>query len=192
MKLFSVIDCNNEKIINFFTLQETAIIINRLPFFLPFFSKDIIPKLCFVIKISRVGRHIEPKFAYKYYNMFSVAIHFIANDILNDLKSQSLPWDIAVSYDASLSLGNFLPYAYESGSTININIKYGQSLQQTVSYCINNYIINNTISRISNFFTLKNGDIILFPITCIKQEIKENDIIKISINDISILRLKIK
>ncbi len=192
MKLFSIIDYDKDKKINFFTIQETAIISSKLPFFLPYFSKYIIPRLCFVIKISKVGRHISQRFAYKYYNLYSLAIHFIAQDILNNIKSQSLPWDIAVSYDASLSLGNFYPYICEENKILNINIKYNHDIQQIINYQVNNNIINTMISEISKFFTLKNGDIILFPITNINQRIMENDIINLYIDNNNVLKVKIK
>jgi 2-keto-4-pentenoate hydratase/2-oxohepta-3-ene-1,7-dioic acid hydratase in catechol pathway len=93
----------------FFMKPATALLQGRNPFFYPDFSKDIHYETELVLKISKNGRHIEKKFAYKYYEEIGIGIDFTARDLQAECKNKGLPWEIAKAFDQSAPIGSFLP-----------------------------------------------------------------------------------
>ena len=76
-----------------FIKHDTAIAQSKLPVFIPEFSKDVQHEVEVLVKINRIGKHIQSKFAHKYYNEFGLGIDFTARDLQQKLKSNGLPWD---------------------------------------------------------------------------------------------------
>ena len=75
-----------------FLKPETSIIQKRQPFFIPHFSSNIDYEVEVLIRINRIGKHIQPKFAYKYYQEISLGIDFTARTLQNKLKEKSIPY----------------------------------------------------------------------------------------------------
>lgn len=92
-----------------FLKPDTAIITGNKPFFLPEFSQNIHHELELVVKINRIGKHIEPRFAHKYYNEVTVGIDFTARDLQNELKTKGLPWKEPKHLMEVLLWANLLP-----------------------------------------------------------------------------------
>ena len=78
-----------------FLKPDTALLRNNDPFFLPDFSKEIHHEVELVIKITRLGKNIQPKFAHKYYSEIGLGIDFTARDIQFELREKGLPWEKA-------------------------------------------------------------------------------------------------
>ncbi len=95
----------------FFLKPETALIHGNKPFFYPDFSADIHHEIEIVLKINRLGKYIDEKFAHRYYNEIGVGIDFTARDIQAECKQQGLPWEIAKAFDGSAPLGGFIPFS---------------------------------------------------------------------------------
>ena len=121
----------NEKPV-IFMKPETAAIPARQPFFLPDFSKDVHHEAEIVVKINRTGKHIEERFAHKYYGEVSIGIDFTARDLQSDLKSKGLPWELAKAFDGSAPSGQFIPVSEAglSGSIPFHLLKNGTIVQQ--------------------------------------------------------------
>jgi len=92
----------------FFMKPDSALLLDNKPFFLPDFSKDLHHEIELVIKISRLGKNIEAKFAHRYYDEIGLGIDFTARDIQRHLIEKGLPWEKAKAFDSSAVLGKFL------------------------------------------------------------------------------------
>ena len=85
----------------FFLKPDTAISPKGHPFFIPYFSKNIQHEVELVVRINRLGKHIEEKFAHKYYEQIGLGIDFTARDIQQKMKEKGLPWEKAKGFDGS-------------------------------------------------------------------------------------------
>ncbi|WP_158728114.1 MULTISPECIES: fumarylacetoacetate hydrolase family protein [unclassified Flavobacterium] len=144
-----------------FLKPDSAILLKQHPFVIPEFSNDVHHEIELIVKISKVGKYIEPKFAHKYYDEISVGIDFTARDLQEKLKSKGLPWEKAKAFDGSAVLGDFLPKSQFS-SLENITfelLKNGNSVQKGDSSLML-WKIDELVSYVSQFFTLKIGDVI--------------------------------
>lgn len=144
-----------------FMKPDTALIRNGNPFFIPDFSQRIEYETEIVVKISRLGKSISEKFAHRYYDEITVGIDFTARDLQLDQKNLGLPWEISKSFDGSAPIGDFI--SKEEVDDIN-NIDFhldinGNTVQRGNSGDMI-YSIDKIISYLSNFFTLKIGDLI--------------------------------
>ncbi|MFT4752737.1 MAG: 2-keto-4-pentenoate hydratase/2-oxohepta-3-ene-1,7-dioic acid hydratase in catechol pathway [Salibacteraceae bacterium] len=144
-----------------FLKPDSAILQSDKPFFIPDFSSDVHHELEVVVKITKVGKHIQKKFAPKYYDSVSVGIDFTARDLQSILKSKGLPWEKAKAFDGSAPIGKFM----KIDESIDINnldfslTKNGETVQ------IGNtkdmmFSVDDIIEHVSKYFTLKIGDLI--------------------------------
>ncbi len=144
-----------------FLKPDTAILPKNFPFFLPEFSNDIHHEVEILVKINRVGKHIEPKFAHKYYEEIGLGIDFTARDVQADLKEKGLPWEKAKSFDGSAVIGEFLPKS-QFNSLENLTFELTNNGKSVQIGNTNQMLwkIDELISCVSQYFTLKIGDII--------------------------------
>ena len=145
----------------FFLKPETAISPKGHPFFIPDFSSNIHYEVELVIKINRLGKHIEERFAHKYYSEIGLGIDFTARDIQEEVKAKGLPWEKAKGFDGSAVISRtFIPKDELELANISFSLhKNGESVQQGNSRdMIFNF--NKIIAYISQFYTLKIGDLI--------------------------------
>jgi 2-keto-4-pentenoate hydratase/2-oxohepta-3-ene-1,7-dioic acid hydratase in catechol pathway len=144
-----------------FMKPETSLILPRQPFFYPDFSKDIHHEIEVVVRINRLGKHIEPHFAHRYYSEFALGIDFTARDLQKELKEKGLPWEKSKAFDGSACVGEWI--RIDQGIDLkNLNFyltRNGETVQTgNTSHML--FSINNLISYISTYFTLKIGDLI--------------------------------
>src|SRR6056300_857513 len=144
-----------------FIKPDTAVAQSNLPFFIPEFSNDVHYEVEVLVKINRIGKHIQAKFAHKYYDEIGLGIDFTARDVQQALKSKGLPWEKAKAFDGSAYVGNWVK---KSDLTDLNNLpfslhKNGEVVQQADTSLML-WGIDALIAHISQFFTLKIGDII--------------------------------
>lgn len=145
----------------FFMKPDTALIQSRNPFVYPSFSKDIHHEVEIVVKINKIGKHIEEKFAHTYYNEISVGVDFTARDIQQICKEKGLPWEKAKSFDGSAPVGKFIAIQnFENLNNINFSLFINGEPKQQGNTKDMVFTINQLISYVSKFVTLKIGDII--------------------------------
>ena len=176
-----------------FLKPETSIIQKKQPFFIPNFSNDVQYEVEVLIKINRLGKAISPKFSHKYYDEIGLGIDFTARDLQNKLKKDSLPWEKSKSFDGSALIGNWI----NKKNIDNLNnlefrlTKNGDIVQKgNTSEMI--WKIDELISKISKFFTLKIGDIIFTGTPSGVGRVNENDKLVGYINDKECFSIKIK
>ena len=145
----------------FFMKPETAIIVKNRPFFLPDFSKEIHYEVELLVRINKLGKSIQKKFAHTYYEEIGLGIDFTARDLQQKVRSEGLPWEITKSFDGSAVIGTFVP---KSEFTDLNNIPFHLQLNDRVVQQGNSrdmiFDIDTIIEYVSQFVTLKIGDII--------------------------------
>lgn len=145
----------------FFMKPDTALSRNKQPFYLPDFSKEIHHEVELVVKINRMGKNIEEKFAQKYYEEIGIGIDFTARDIQQEQKQKGLPWEKAKAFDGSAPLGHFVSkYTFESLSDLNFRLDINGITVQEGNAKDMIFSIDAIIAYISKFVTLKVGDLI--------------------------------
>ncbi len=144
-----------------FLKPDTAILLKKQPFFIPDFSDDIHHEVEILVKINKVGKHIDKKFAHKYYDEIGLGIDFTARDLQAKLKAKGLPWEKAKAFDGSAVIGNWLPKSkFKNVNTINFSLQKNETLVQQGNTGFMLWKIDELIEYVSKYFTLKIGDII--------------------------------
>jgi acylpyruvate hydrolase len=144
-----------------FLKPDSSIIKNNKPFFLPGFSSDIQYEVEVVIKISKLGKGIEPRFAYRYFDEVTLGIDITARDLQNQQSTAGLPWEISKCFDGAAPLGKFIHVKtikdlQDVDFRLDIN---GKTVQKSrTSDMI--FGFSEIIGYVSKFFTLKTGDLI--------------------------------
>ena len=144
-----------------FMKPDSAVLLKQHPFVIPEFSQEIHHEIELIVKISKVGKHIDTKFAHKYYDEISVGIDFTARDVQDQLKGKGLPWEKAKSFDGSAVIGEFLPKKqFNSLENITFELTNNNKTVQKGNASLMLWKIDELISFVSQYFTLKIGDIV--------------------------------
>jgi len=176
-----------------FLKPETSIIHKKQPFFIPNYSNNIQFEVEIIVQISRLGRSISPQFSHKYYNEIGLGIDFTARDIQNDLKKNGLPWEISKAFDGSALIGKWInKNEIKDLNNINFNLKKNKKIVQEGNSSKMLWNIDELISEISKYFTLKIGDIIFTGTPSGVGKVYENDILTGSLNEKESFSIKIK
>ncbi|WP_353779257.1 fumarylacetoacetate hydrolase family protein [Winogradskyella sp. 3972H.M.0a.05] len=144
-----------------FLKPDSAILLKKQPFFIPDFSDDIHHEVELLVKINKIGKHINKKFAHKYYNEIGLGIDFTARDLQSKLKEKGLPWERAKAFDGAAVVGKWIDKSkFESIDDISFSLeKNGEVVQQgQTSHML--WKVDELIEYVSKYFTLKIGDVI--------------------------------
>jgi len=145
----------------FFMKPETSLILNGKPFFHPDFSKNIHFETELVLRINRLGKNIEERFAHRYYNEIGIGIDFTARDIQDACKKKGLPWEKAKAFDGSAPLGEFIPKStFKSVDDINFSLNINGVEKQRGNTQDLLFCFDKIIAHVSKYLTLKIGDLI--------------------------------
>lgn len=158
-----IAELENEKPENpvVFLKPDTAILLKGQPFFIPEFSQDVHHEVEVLVRINRIGKHIQPKFASKYYDEISLGIDFTARDLQAQLKAKGLPWEKAKGFDGAAVVGKWIAkQELPSVDKLNFALSKNNETVQESNTALMLWKIDELIAYISQFFTLKIGDII--------------------------------
>jgi 2-keto-4-pentenoate hydratase/2-oxohepta-3-ene-1,7-dioic acid hydratase in catechol pathway len=145
----------------FFFKPDTSLITRNRPFFYPDFSNDIQYETEIVLKISRLGKNIEERFAHRYYKELTIGIDLTARDRQKECKEKGRPWEIAKGFDGSAPLGKFVKKdAYPNIYNLNFSLKQNDELVQKGNTRDLIFNFEQLIAYVSQFITLKIGDLI--------------------------------
>ncbi len=162
-----------------FMKPDTAIVLKKFPFVIPEFTNDVHHEIEIIVKISKVGKYIEPKFAHKYYDEISVGIDFTARDVQQKLKDKGLPWEISKAFDGSAVIGEFIDKnAFSSAESLKFELTNNAKTVQKGDSALMLWNIDEIISYVSQFFTLKIGDIIFTGTPEGVAAVKPNDVLE--------------
>ena len=144
-----------------FLKPDTAVLKDNKPFYIPDFSQNIHFELEVVLKISKEGKHIAEKFASKYYEEIGLGIDFTARDIQNEHKEKGLPWELAKAFDNSAAVSNFIPKEeFSDLKNLDFMLKINDQVRQQGNTSLMLFSYDYIISFVSQYFTLKKGDLI--------------------------------
>ncbi len=176
-----------------FMKPDTAILPKKTPFTIPEFSKDVHHEVEVLVKICKVGKYISPKFAHKYYDEIGLGIDFTARDLQTKLKEKGLPWEKAKAFDHSAIIGDFLPKNnYSSLENINFELRKNSEIVQKGSTSMMLWNIDEIVSYVSQFFTLKKGDIIFTGTPKGVAAVNENDILEGFLEGKQMFKIQVK
>lgn len=145
----------------FFMKADTSILRPGMPFFYPGFTKDIHYECELVVKINKVGKNISEKFAHTYYSEIGLGIDFTARDLQKECKEKGHPWEIAKSFEGSAPLSkDFLSKEELDLDNLSFSLKQNDKIVQNGNSKDMIFKIDQLISYLSQFMTLKKGDLI--------------------------------
>ena len=161
-----------------FLKPDSAILQKNNPFFIPPFSNDVHYEVEILVKINKVGKFIDVKFAHKYYDEIGLGIDFTARDIQDQCKEKGLPWEKAKAFDGSAVIGEFYPKKQFDLDTISFQLYKNNTLVQDGKSNTMLWKIDELIAYVSQYFTLKKGDIIFTGTPEGVGKVSENDVLK--------------
>lgn len=145
-----------------FHKPDTSVLLKKQPFFIPDFSDDVHYEVEVLVKINKIGKHIQEKFAHKYYDEIGLGIDFTARDLQQKLKDKGLPWEKAKGFDGATVIGDkwFDKKDLPALDNLDFSLKKNEETVQVANTSLMLWKIDELIAYISTYFTLKIGDII--------------------------------
>jgi len=146
-----------------FLKPETALLPKNHPFIYPDHTRDLHYEVELVIKINKLGKYIERKFAHKYYSEIGIGIDFTARDLQQKCKEKGLPWEKAKAFDHSAPLGRkFISVSdLPNKDSIKFELYKNGECVQTGNSANMIFSFDEIIAYVSKYFTLKIGDMIM-------------------------------
>ncbi len=176
-----------------FMKPDSAVLLKQHPFVLPEFSNDVHHEIELIVKINKVGKYIEPKFAHKYYDEISVGIDFTARDLQDLLKAKGLPWEKAKAFDGSAVIGEFVPKdQFASLEDVNFELLKNGEIAQKGNSSLMLWKIDELVAYVSQFFTLKIGDIIFTGTPEGVAAVNPNDVLEGYLEGQQLFRIQVK
>lgn len=176
-----------------FLKPDTAVLLKKQPFFIPEFSSDVHHEVEILVRINRIGKHIDKQFANKYFEEIGLGIDFTARDLQSKLKEKGLPWEKAKGFDGAAVIGKFLSKRdFKDVNDINFRLEKNNELVQQSNTAYMLWKIDELIEYISKYFTLKIGDIIFTGTPAGVSSVKMNDTLTGYIENKKLFSIKIK
>lgn len=176
-----------------FLKPDSAILLKKFPFVIPEFTQDVHHEVELLVRITKVGKYIDKKFAHKYYDEIGLGIDFTARDVQQKLKEKGLPWEISKAFDGSAVIGDFLPKKlFSSLENITFELTCNGATVQQGNTAQMLWHIDELIAYVSQFFTLKIGDIIFTGTPQGVARVNPGDVLEGFIEDKKLFRIPIK
>ncbi|MEP5254033.1 MULTISPECIES: fumarylacetoacetate hydrolase family protein [Winogradskyella] len=176
-----------------FLKPDTAILLKKQPFFIPDFSDEVHHEVEVLVKINKVGKHIAKKFAHKYYDEIGLGIDFTARDLQAQLKAKGLPWEKAKAFDGAAVVGKWLPKTQlTSVDNLSFKLTKNEEVVQEGNTELMLWKIDELIAYVSQYFTLKIGDIIFTGTPAGVGKVFAEDQLKGYLEDEEMFSIKIK
>ena len=175
-----------------FMKPDSAILPKGNAFFIPDFSENVQHELEIVIRINRLGKHIEERFAHRYYEEFTLGLDFTARDLQSKLKEKGLPWEKAKAFDGSAFLGPWQKTSDYNLNNLNFNLLRNDELVQKGQSQDMLFSIDRLIAEVSKYFTLKIGDLIFTGTPAGVGVVQTNDLLDLQLEGRSLATLRVK
>lgn len=177
-----------------FLKPDTAILLKKHPFFIPEHSNEVHHEVEVVVKINRLGKHIEPRFAHKYYDEIGLGIDFTARDVQAKCKEKGLPWEKAKAFDGSAAVSRFfkLSALNKPITDIDFHLDINGSTVQKGNTKNMLFPVNEIIAHVSKYFTLKTGDLIFTGTPAGVGKVNRNDLLELYLEGERIFYFNVK
>lgn len=167
-----------------FLKPDSSILLKQHPFVIPEFSNDVHHEVEILVKINKIGKYIAPEFAPKYYDEIGLGIDFTARDLQAKLKEKGLPWEKAKSFDGAAVIGEFFDKnSFENINNLQFSLKNNGNLVQNGNTNMMLWNIDAIIAYVSQYFTLKIGDIIFTGTPAGVAKVESKDVLEGFIED---------
>lgn len=144
-----------------FTKPDTALLRNNDPFYHPDYTQEVHHELEVVVRICKEGKFIDPKFAGRYYDQIGLGIDFTARDLQNKAKAKGLPWAIAKGFNGAAPVSDLLPLdTFADIQDLHFRLDVNGQTRQQGHTKLMLWPVAELIAHVSQFFTLKIGDLI--------------------------------
>lgn len=145
-----------------FTKADSSLLTGGKPFFIPDFTTQCDYETELVVRICRLGRSISQRFAHRYYDAVTVGIDFTARDLQRKLRSEGLPWDLCKGFDGSAVVGRFVEVSQldKQVQDLHFHLDINGKTVQSGHTADMLYTVDELVAYISQYFTLKMGDLI--------------------------------
>jgi 2-keto-4-pentenoate hydratase/2-oxohepta-3-ene-1,7-dioic acid hydratase in catechol pathway len=177
----------------FFLKPDSAVLPKKMPFFIPPFSDNVHFEVEVVVKINKVGKYIDQKFAHKYYDEIGLGIDFTARDVQEQCKDKGLPWEKAKAFDGSAVVGSFFK-KHTLGDLCKLPFslhKNGILVQEGTTESML-WSVDELIAYVSQFLTLKKGDLIFTGTPSGVGPVTKEDLLLGTINGQKAFEIKVK
>lgn len=175
-----------------FLKPDSAILPKNNPFFIPPFSDDVHYEVEVLVKINKVGKHIASRFAHKYYEEIGLGIDFTARDVQAHCKAKGLPWEKAKAFDGSAIVGNFYKKEEFNLENLSFQLLKNDEVVQDGNTKAMLWKIDELIAYVSQYFTLKKGDLIFTGTPAGVGKVVENDVLIGTIEDKKAFQIRVK
>jgi len=176
-----------------FIKPDTALLRNNEDFYIPEFSNEVHYELEIVVRINKVGKYIDEQFASRYYQEIGLGIDFTARDLQIKLKAKGLPWEKAKAFDHSAAISpEFIDKKELDLKNVNFELYKNNEKVQSGNSSMMIYNIDQIISHISKYFTLKIGDLIFTGTPAGVGPVENGDILQGFLNNKKLLDFKIQ
>lgn len=176
-----------------FLKPDTALLKNNTPFYHPDFSENIHHEVEIVLKVCKEGKHIKKEFASRYFDEIGIGIDFTARDLQDKCKAKGLPWEIAKGFNGSAPIGQFISIKeIPDLENINFHLLINGELRQKGNTSMMLFDFGSIIEYVSNFFTLKKGDLIFTGTPAGVGKVNIGDHLEAFIEDQKLLDFEIK
>lgn len=175
-----------------FIKPDTALARPGDDWYIPEFTENLQHEVEVLIKISKVGKYIQPEFAGNYYSEIGLGIDFTARDLQDRLKEKGLPWEKSKAFDRSALIGNFVSKEKFNLDNLNFSLEKNGNIQQKGNTSEMIFSFDYLISYISQYFTLKMGDIIFTGTPSGVSKLSENDFLEGFIENEKFFEIKIR
>ena len=176
-----------------FLKPDSAVLLKQHPFVIPEFSDDIHHEIEVIVRINKVGKYIDAKFAHKYYDEISVGIDFTARDLQQKLKDKGLPWEKAKAFDGSAVIGDFMSIkVFNSLENLKFELTSNGETVQKGNTNMMLWKIDELIAYVSQYFTLKIGDIIFTGTPAGVAKVNPNDVLEGFLEENKLFRIQVK
>ncbi len=175
-----------------FMKPDTAVLKKGSDFYIPEFSVDVHYELEVVLKISKGGKYIQEENADKYYDEIGLGIDFTARDLQSQLKAKGLPWELAKAFDGSAVVSDFYKKEDFDVKNLNFSLMKNKEEVQNGNTALMIFSPEQIIAFVSQYFTLRIGDLIFTGTPKGVGKVSENDLLEAFLEDRKIFDLRIQ
>ena len=176
-----------------FIKPDSSVLPKSHPFVIPEFSNDVHYEVEVLVKINRLGKHIKQQFAHKYYQDIGLGIDFTARDLQAKLKAKGLPWEKAKGFDGATLIGQqWFDKSKFDLNNLNFSLQKNDEVVQNGNTSLMLWKIDELVAYVSQFFTLKIGDILFTGTPSGVGKVEEGDRLVGQIEDKQVFKVNVR